>query len=120
MRDPVTITVYRWAGRKWFFRIRSECAECDLAVAQVWGLVSAHPNWPVEIKIKSWLTFLWESLRHGGWHVPVVIVNGRRVSQGKTPERSALEAAVQCALVRRGIAAVDHPSSTPTARPSRA
>lgn len=118
MRDPVTITVYRWAGRRWFFRIRSECAECDLAVAQVQGLVSAHPDWPVEIEIKPWLTFLWDSLRRGGWHAPVVIVDGHLASQGRVPERSVLEAALRRGLVQRGIAAVGHQSSMPAARPS--
>ncbi len=118
MRDPVTITVYRWAGRKWFFRIRSECAECDLVVAQVRGLMSAHPDWPVEIEIKPWLTFLWESLRRGGWHAPVVIVDGHLVSQGRVPERSVLEAALRRGLAQRGIAAVGHQSSPPAARPS--
>ncbi len=101
--DPITIVLYRWAGQKWFFRIRSECAECDLAVGQLRGLVSAHPDWPLEIEVKPWLTYLWESLRRAGWHAPVVLVDGRLVCQGRVPTRAELEAAVLRALERRRI-----------------
>jgi len=100
--DPIKITIYRWAGRKLFLRIRSECVECDLTVAQVRSLVSAHPDWPLEVEIKPWLTYVWESLRHGGWHAPVVTVDDRFLRQGTVPSRAELEAAVQSALKRRG------------------
>ncbi len=99
----VKITVYRWAGQKWFFRIRSECVECDLVVGQVRGLLSAHPDWPVELEIKPWLTNLWESLWHGGWHAPVVMVDDRLLQQGTVPSRAELETAVRSALKRRGF-----------------
>ncbi len=103
MESAIRITVYRWAGEKWFFRIRSECAECDLAVAQVRSLLPAHPDWPVELEVKPWLSYLWESLRRGGWHAPVVLVDGRLVRQGTVPTRAELRAAVEIALKRRGI-----------------
>ncbi len=32
MKDSVKITVYRWAGKKWFLRIKGECIECDLTL----------------------------------------------------------------------------------------
>ena len=101
--NPVKITVYRWAGEKWFFRIGSECVECDLAVSQVRGLLEAHPDWPVELEMKPWLTHLWEALRHGGWHAPVVLVDGRILRQGTVPTRAELAAAVRLALARRGM-----------------
>jgi hypothetical protein len=103
MTDRVRITIYRWAGQKWFFRIRSECVECDLTVAQVQGLLSAHPDWPVEVEVKPWLTHLWESLLHGGWHAPVVLVDGRLVRQGTIPTRVELEEAIRHEFDRRGI-----------------
>ncbi len=103
MAGAIRITVYRWAGQKWFLRIHSECAECDLAVAQVHSLVSAHPDWPLEVEIKPWLTYLWESLRRGGWHAPVVLVDDRLLRQGTVPSRAELERAVRSALKRRGF-----------------
>jgi hypothetical protein len=99
--EPVKITVHRWAGQKWFLRIRSECAECDLAVAQVRSLLAAHPDWPVKLEVKPWLDHLWESLRRGGWHAPVVMVNGWVICQGKVPTRVELEEAVRFVLSRR-------------------
>ncbi len=102
----VKITVYRWAGKKWFLRIRGECIECDLVIGQARHLLSAHPDWPLELEIKPWLTYLWETLRHGGWHPPVILVDGRLVRQGTIPTRAELEAAVRRALVRR-----NHPQS---------
>lgn len=103
MTDSIKITVYRWAGRRLFFRVRSECMECDLTVAKVRSLVSAHPDWPVVLEVKPWLTHLWESLRHGGWHAPVVLVDGRLLSQGKIPTRAELELGARRAFERRGI-----------------
>lgn len=103
MTDAIKITIYRWAGQKWFFRIHSECVECDLAVAQVQSLLSAHPHWPVRFETKPWLSYLWESLRHGGWHAPVVLVDGRVIQQGKVPTRAELGAAMKQALSRRGL-----------------
>src|SRR3970040_418770 len=103
MAEPIKITIYRWAGQKWGFRIDSECVECALAVAQVRGLMTAHPDWPGELEVKPWLDHLWESLRHGGWHAPVVLVDGRLVRQGTVPTRVELEAAVRMAMERRGI-----------------
>jgi hypothetical protein len=101
--SPIRITIYRWAGQKWFFRIRSECAECDLAVGQARALLSAHPDWPVELEVKPWLTHLWEALRHGGWHAPAVLVDGQLLRQGTVPTRAELEVAVRGSLERRGI-----------------
>ena len=101
--DPIKVVLYRWAGEKWFFRIRTECLECDLAVGQLRGLVSAHPDWPLEVEVRPWLTRLWESLRKGGWHAPVVLVDGELVSQGRVPRHAELERAVHKALERRRI-----------------
>ena len=95
--------VYRWAGQKWFFRIRSECAECDLAVGQVKALLSAYPDWAVALEVKPWLSHLCESLRRGGWHAPVILVDGHLLRQGTVPTRATLRAALQLALERRGI-----------------
>lgn len=101
MPEPVKIMIYRWAGEKWFFRIGSECVECDLAVAQVKRLLAAHPDWRVDVKSKPWLTHLWASLWHGGWHAPVVLVDGRLLRQGSVPSYVELEARVHSALQKR-------------------
>lgn len=105
MENVVKVTVYRWAGKKWFLRIDGECIECDLTVSQVRTLIARNPSWPVELEIKPWLNHLWESLRHGGWHAPVVLVEGMLVRQGTIPTLAELEVVVRRALEARGIAA---------------
>ena len=98
MKDSVKITVYRWEGKKWFLRIKSECIECDLTISQVRTLVARNPDWPLECEIKPWLSHLWESLRRGGWHPPVVLVDGTLVRQGTIPTLAELQAAVRGAF----------------------
>jgi hypothetical protein len=95
MKDGVKITVYRWAGKKWFLRIEGECIECDLTVSQVRSLIARNPSLPIEMEIKPWLSYLWESLRRGGWHPPVVLVDGKLVRQGTVPTLAELQAAVR-------------------------
>jgi hypothetical protein len=104
MKDSVKITVYRWAGKKWFLRIKGECIECDLTVAQVRTLIARNPNWPIEWELKPWLAHLWESLRRGGWHPPVVLVDDKLVRQGTIPTLAELQAAVRRAFEVKGIA----------------
>jgi hypothetical protein len=98
MSAIVKITIYRWAGKLGPFRITGECAECDFALAQARGALTSHPDWPVEIEVKPWLNHFWEALSCGGWHAPIVAVNGEMVSQGEIPDYGALERAVQRAL----------------------
>ena len=45
---------------------------------------------PVIIEIKPWLTHIFESLRRGGWHAPVILVNGKLFSQGIVIDRDKL------------------------------
>lgn len=103
MKDSVKITVYRWAGRKWFLRIRGECIECDLTVSQVRTLVLRNPGWPVEWEIKPWPSYLWEALSRGGWHPPVVLIDGKLVRQGTIPTLAELQVAVRRAFEAKGI-----------------
>jgi hypothetical protein len=95
MKDGVNVTVYRWAGKKWFLRIKGECIECDLTVSQVRSLIARNPGLPIEMEVKPWLSCLWESLRRGGWHPPVVLVEGKLVRQGTVPTLAELQAAVR-------------------------
>jgi hypothetical protein len=103
MKDSVKVTVYRWAGKKWFLRIKGECIECDLTLSQVRTLISRNPGWPVECEIKPWLTHLWEALGRGGWHPPVVLVDGKLEQQGTIPTLAELQAAVHLAFEAKGI-----------------
>jgi len=103
MKNSVKITVFRWAGKKWFHHINGECIECELTVSQVRTLVARDPDWPIEWEIKPWLSHLWESLGRGGLHPPVVLVDGKLVRQGTIPTLPELQAAVLRAFEAKGI-----------------
>ncbi len=103
MKDSVKIRVYRRAGKKWFLRIKGECIDCDVTVSQVRTLVARNPGWPVEWEIQPWLSHLWESLGHGGWHPPVVLVDGKVVRRGTVPTLAELQAAIRRAFEVKGI-----------------
>ena len=120
MKDAVKVTIYRWAGRKWFFHIEGECIECDLAVSQVRRLVRANPSWPIELEIKPWLNHIWESVRRGGWHAPVLLVDGKLVRQGTIPTMTELHVAVRRALEVRGLDLAQDPATGPRMKGNRA
>lgn len=87
----VAITMYRWAGTKFGFTIKSECKECDMNMSILESMKQKEfTGKSIKIETKPWLTFLWESLRHGGWHAPVIIVNGKLFSQGIVIDRAKL------------------------------
>jgi len=94
----VTITVFRITGRQLFFTVPDRvCEECDLTVQVARSVAARYPG-HVVVEIKPWLNHLPSALRRGGWHPPVVLVEGRRVSQGVVPSPDALDAAVREAL----------------------
>ncbi len=83
--------MYRWAGSKFGITIKNECEECEINTGILEDMRQKEfLGKPVEIEKKPWLTHLWESLRHGGWHAPVVIVDGRLFSQGVVLDRDKL------------------------------
>ncbi len=88
----VKVTVYLWAGQNGPFRIQSHCEECDLTLHLLKDILEKElAGAPVEVEVKPWLSHLWEALRLGGWHPPVVVIDGWRFSQGIVPERARLE-----------------------------
>ena len=89
--ESVTITMYRWAGTKYGITIKSECKECDINAAILQDMKDKEfAGKKVVIEIKPWLTHVWESLRRGGWHAPVIVVEKRIFSQGVVLKRKEL------------------------------
>ena len=80
-------------GRQLFFNVpHSVCEECDLTVHLVQRVATDFPH--VEVRIKPWFNHLFNALRRGGWHPPVVTINGKVSSQGIVPDEDRL----RCAL----------------------
>lgn len=100
---PILITMYRWAGRKFGITIKSECKECDINTAILKDMKEKEfANTDVAIEIKPWLTHVWESLRKGGWHAPVIMLEDRIFTQGIVLDRKELAKQVLQLLHERG------------------
>ncbi len=107
-KGGVTITVFRITGRQLFFTVPDRvCEECDLTVQVARSVADRHPGCVV-VEIKPWLNHLPSALWKGGWHPPVVLVEGRRVSQGVVPSPDTLETAVVEALHRQKQKGASH------------
>ena len=90
---PTVVTVYPMTGRQLFFRVpHAICEECDLTVRLVQRVAADLPH--VEVRIKPWFNNLFDALRRGGWHPPVVTVNGRITTQGIVPDEERLRRAL--------------------------
>ena len=81
------VTVYPIAGRQLFFRIPdSFCRECDFTLSMVERVAADFAD--VRVTVKPWLNHLFEALWRGGWHAPVVTIDGRVFSQGIVPDET--------------------------------
>ena len=90
---PTVVTVYPMTGRQLFFNVpHAICEECDLTVRLVQRVASDLPH--VEVRIKPWFNHLFDTLRRGGWHPPVVTINGRVSTQGVVPNEDGLRRAL--------------------------
>jgi hypothetical protein len=86
------IAIYPIAGKQlWFYVPDSFCRECDLTIRTVEKVVGDldDPS-QVRVRVRPWLHHLPEGIRRGGWHPPVVSINGKLFSQGVVPDADAL------------------------------
>lgn len=91
MNNPVNITVFRWAGAWGPFKVKSPCGECALTKDIIQDCMDTDlAGIDVELDMRDWLTEWWKPLPKGGWHAPIVLVNGRIVSQGAALNRGVL------------------------------
>ena len=87
------VTVYPMTGRQLFITVpHAICEECDLTVRLVERVASELPH--VEVRIKPWFNNLFDALRRGGWHPPVVTIDGKVSTQGVVPDEEALRRAL--------------------------
>ena len=95
MNNPVNITVFRWAGEWGPFKVKIPCGECALTKDIIQDCIDTDlAGIDVELEMRDWLTEWWKPLPRGGWHAPIVLVNGRIVSQGAALNRGVLTQSV--------------------------
>ena len=95
MNNPVNITVFRWAGEWGPFKVSIPCGECALTKDIIQDCMDSDlAGIDVELDMRDWLTEWWKPLPKGGWHAPIVLVNGRIISQGAALNRGVLTQSV--------------------------
>lgn len=88
---PVEIILYRWAGAWGPFKVSIPCGECSLTGDVIEDTFANElAGVPVTLDVRDWLSEWWRPLRKGGWHAPIVIVEGKVVSQGAALNRGLL------------------------------
>lgn len=87
------VTVYPITGRQLGpIRIPNRwCEECDLTIRTVRRAVADLGQQDIVVEIKPWLRHIVDAVRRGGWHAPVVTVDGKVFSQGIVPDEDALK-----------------------------
>ena len=102
--QSVNIILYRWAGAWGPFKVSIPCGECALT-HDVIADTMAHElaGIAVELKVYDWLSHWWKPLKKGGWHAPIVMVEGRVISQGAALNRGLLTQAVIEAYAKTSV-----------------
>ncbi len=94
----ISVVIYRFTGQQGFFTVPQRyCPECDLTIAVTQKVVNAlqpKTNRKANLMVKPWFLYFWEPLLYGGWHAPIVTVNGRVISQGVVPPAETIENAL--------------------------
>jgi len=100
MANPVNITVFRWAGAWGPFKVNIPCGECSLTHDIIRDCIETDlAGIEVELDLRDWLSEWWKPLPKGGWHAPIVLVNGKIISQGAALNRGLLtQAAIEASM----------------------
>jgi glutaredoxin len=109
MSEPVEVIVFRWAGAWGPFKVKVPCGECALTKDVILDTCERElANIPVRLDMREWLSEWWVPLLRGGWHAPIVIVDGRVISQGHALNRGLLTQAVIEVHSRRQVITGTH------------
>lgn len=107
--QPVRITIYRWAGKWGPFKVKIPCGECALTSDVVKDTMETElAGVQVELEVLDWLSNWWKPIIKGGWHAPIVMVDGEIIAQGHALNRGVLAEAVVSAWVQRSQVAGTH------------
>ncbi|MDT3847321.1 MAG: glutaredoxin [Vibrio anguillarum] len=91
MAKPIKITLYRWAGSWGPFKVTIPCGECTLTKDILTDTFNNElEGIPIELEVKDWLSYWWEPLKLGAWHAPILVVEGKVISQGEALNRGVL------------------------------
>jgi len=90
--NKIEIKIYRFTGKQLFFTIPEfVCHECDLVIRLVNRIVEKIGDESISVQVYPWFNKIFSSLKKGGWHPPVIVINGKIFSQGIVPNEKELE-----------------------------
>ncbi len=88
---PIKLTLYRWGGSWGPFKVTIPCGECTLTKDILADTFAKELDGiPIELEVKDWLSYWWEPLRYGAWHAPILVCEGKVISQGEALNRGVL------------------------------
>ena len=89
--SKVKVTIYKWAGAWGPFKVTVPCGECTLTGDIIKDVIATElQGVEVEVETREWLSEWWKPLFKGGFHAPIVMVNGSIISQGAALNRGVL------------------------------
>ncbi|MEO0982058.1 MAG: glutaredoxin [Pseudomonadota bacterium] len=90
-QERAKILVYKWAGKWGPFKVKIPCGECALTTDVIDDTLAFElANAEVDFEVRDWLSNWWKPLFKGGWHAPIVMVNGEVLAQGHALNRGVL------------------------------
>lgn len=96
--STVDIVIYRITGRQGPIDVPHRyCEECDLTVQLTKRVLAELDNPQVRLDVKPWMLYFWKPIWRGGWHAPILTINGKVFTQGIVPDPVALKSAIQSA-----------------------
>jgi glutaredoxin len=96
----VEIIQYKWAGKWGPFKIKIECGECGVTEGIIESVIAEEfPGEDISFKVLPWLPNWYKIILKGGWHAPIITVNGKVIEQGKVLDRGLLAYHIRKALV---------------------
>lgn len=107
--SQVRVTLFRWAGAWGPFKVKIPCGECALTKDVIQDTLATElVDIPVKLEIREWLSEWWKPLLKGGWHAPIVLVDGKVISQWHALNRGVLTQAVVEAYARKAAVKGSH------------
>lgn len=83
-QDPIEIRIYIVTGKHGILKIPERfCRECHLFVRAAHKAADSV-DISVNIRVLSWWTRFLGALRYGGYHPPVMVIDGTKLCQGDT------------------------------------
>ena len=95
----VNIIDYKWSGSWGPFKIKTSCGECDFNIALLKDMMDKEfKKKDVDLQIKPWLNNWFRVVLKGGWHAPVIMINGKLFAQGRIIKRKEVDKLVNSLL----------------------